>query len=186
MNNIILEPLLEESSETISLFVADLNGSQKVAKILAEVLAPGEMIGLSGELGAGKTEFVRLVLRELGVTEDVVSPSFVLEAIYQGQNSLNINEISHWDLYRLNGMAGVSELEEYKLKANSVTFIEWPESGMGVGDLLSAHILLKFIDAKTVIFREKAWENQRKLEINFKDHSFKRRFLKNLSAHGIK
>src|SRR3954469_26011374 len=67
---------------------------------LAATLRPGDVVLVSGELGAGKTTFVRGALRALGVTEPVTSPTFVIGQRYTGA----AGPVAHLDLYRLHGL----------------------------------------------------------------------------------
>lgn len=90
---------------------------------VASALAPGDVVLVSGELGAGKTTFVRGASRELGVTGPVTSPTFTIGLRYEGAG----HPVSHLDLYRLEGL-GPEEpglLEDY-LTADAVSFVEWP------------------------------------------------------------
>src|SRR5215472_7461985 len=85
---------------------------------------PGMVIGLSGELGAGKTQLVKGLARGLGITNRVHSPTFALVNHYSGGRL----PLFHLDLYRLEGPEQVASagLEEY-LHAGGVTVIEWAE-----------------------------------------------------------
>jgi tRNA threonylcarbamoyladenosine biosynthesis protein TsaE len=87
---------------------------------LAAELRPGDVVLVSGELGAGKTTFVRGALRALGVTEEITSPTFVVGHLYGG--------CAHLDLYRLAGLAGEDPglLDPY-FGPELITFVEWPE-----------------------------------------------------------
>lgn len=91
---------------------------------LAARLRPGDVVLVSGELGAGKTTLVRGACRELGVTEPVVSPTFTIGRRYQGRQ----HAVSHLDLYRLEGLDAEEPgmLDDY-LRADSIAFVEWPE-----------------------------------------------------------
>ena len=116
-------------------------------EILAEQLAArrfdlsGVTLALVGELGAGKTTFVRYFLRALGVAERVSSPSFVLEQIYHlpkvekvaqsnsgsaGTSEVGPRQISHWDLYRVSGLP--EELQD-PAQAGELRLVEWAERG---------------------------------------------------------
>jgi tRNA threonylcarbamoyladenosine biosynthesis protein TsaE len=71
---------------------------------LAATLAPGDVVLVQGELGAGKTTFVRGAARALGVTDPVTSPTFTIGQRYHGRVP-----VSHLDLYRLAGLEGLGE-----------------------------------------------------------------------------
>src|SRR5665647_352428 len=78
----------------------DAAATQALAAALAVVARPGDLISLVGDLGAGKTQFAKGFGAGLGVTDTIVSPSFVLMAEYRGRLPL-----FHIDLYRLTGAA---------------------------------------------------------------------------------
>ncbi len=90
---------------------------------LATALRAGDVVLVSGDLGAGKTTLIRGACRALGVTEPVVSPTFTLGRRYAGRLP-----VSHLDLFRLQERAGEEVpglLDEY-LDPAGVTFVEWP------------------------------------------------------------
>ncbi len=96
----------------------DLPGA---ARQMLALLKPGSIIGLSGELGAGKTTLVRALMRELGCLDPVSSPTFVLAHEYRTASG----EIAeHWDLYRL---SGAPEELLHQDRDLLYIFIEWPE-----------------------------------------------------------
>ena len=98
------------------------NLAQKFAKIIEQ---EGCFINLYGEIGAGKTAFVKLVAQAIGVSEKVTSPSFVILNEY---HSANI-PVYHFDLYRLESEGVktiVDELREYS-EGRQITFVEWAE-----------------------------------------------------------
>ena len=96
--------------------------TKKIAKRIARVLNPGDVMYLYGELGSGKTVFVKGLCTGLGVDEEVTSPSFVIATEYRGTMT-----VAHIDLYRLQrGMAGELPIEEYMLP-DGVTVIEWAD-----------------------------------------------------------
>jgi tRNA threonylcarbamoyladenosine biosynthesis protein TsaE len=90
---------------------------------LAGRLERGDVVLVSGELGAGKTTFVRGACRELGVTEPVTSPTFTIGTLLQGRDL----EVAHLDLYRLPTLAGEDPalLDDYLTPAR-IAFVEWP------------------------------------------------------------
>ena len=97
--------------------------TERVAAELAARLQPGDVVLVSGQVGAGKTTFVRGACRALGVTEPVVSPTFTIGRRYAGPVP-----VSHLDLYRLDGL-GAEEpglLDDY-LAPGAIAFVEWPE-----------------------------------------------------------
>ena len=87
---------------------------------LAATLEPGDVVLVSGELGAGKTTFVRGACQALGVTAQVTSPTFTIGQLYAGNP-----DVAHLDLYRLDG-AEPGLLEDY-LTSDRIGFLEWPE-----------------------------------------------------------
>jgi tRNA threonylcarbamoyladenosine biosynthesis protein TsaE len=96
---------------------------------LARRLRPGDVVLVSGELGTGKTTFVRGACRELGVEGPVTSPTFTIGHVYPGRI-----EVAHLDLYRLASLAGEDPalLDDY-VTPDRVAFVEWP--GVGAPDL---------------------------------------------------
>src|SRR5690349_9938148 len=106
---------------------ASAEETEALGAAFARELRPGDVVLLSGELGAGKTTFVRGALRALGVTGPITSPTFTLARRYEGAGV----EISHLDLHRLAGAPDEEDealLEEEATDAR-ITFVEWPEMG---------------------------------------------------------
>jgi tRNA threonylcarbamoyladenosine biosynthesis protein TsaE len=93
---------------------------------LAAGLHAGDVVLVQGELGAGKTTFVRGAARGLGVSDAVTSPTFAIGHRYQGRELT----VSHLDLYRLASLSHEDPglLEDY-LGADRIAFVEWPEVG---------------------------------------------------------
>jgi tRNA threonylcarbamoyladenosine biosynthesis protein TsaE len=98
--------------------------TEAAAAELAERLQPGDLVLVAGELGSGKTTFVRGAARALGVTDQVTSPTFTIGQVYGGGPV----EVAHIDLYRLRSLAGEEPalLDDY-LTPERVGFVEWPE-----------------------------------------------------------
>jgi tRNA threonylcarbamoyladenosine biosynthesis protein TsaE len=95
---------------------------------LATALAPGDVVLVSGELGAGKSTFVRGALRALGVEGPITSPTFVVGHAYDGADG----PVSHLDLYRLAGMGDEDPgLLDPFFAPDAIVFVEWPEHGPG-------------------------------------------------------
>jgi tRNA threonylcarbamoyladenosine biosynthesis protein TsaE len=95
---------------------------------LAARLHPGDVVLVSGELGAGKTTFVRGACRALGVTGAVTSPTYTIGQVYAGREA----EVAHLDLYRLPSLADEDPalLDDYLTPAR-IGFVEWPAAGEG-------------------------------------------------------
>ena len=98
--------------------------TERAGAELAVTLSPGDVVLVSGELGAGKTTFVRGALRARGVTEAITSPTFVVGVLYEGADG----PLAHLDLYRLAGLDDEDPglLDPY-FGPEVVTFVEWPE-----------------------------------------------------------
>ncbi|MDQ5874551.1 MAG: tRNA (adenosine(37)-N6)-threonylcarbamoyltransferase complex ATPase subunit type 1 TsaE, partial [Actinomycetota bacterium] len=131
---------------------------------LAPVLLPGDVITLSGDLGAGKTTFVQGVASALGVTAPVTSPTFVIIHHYEGRFP-----VVHMDVYRLDYIQEVLDLGfEELLQPDAVMLVEWGEA---VSPLLPRRYLDVEIrrmddgdDARRFAFRAVGREWERKLE----------------------
>lgn len=98
----------------------------RVAEALAATLRPGDVVLVEGEMGAGKTTFVRAAARALGVTDRVTSPTFTIGRRYD----TGPVPVAHLDLHRLGGLEGEDPalLEDY-VTPRHVTFVEWPDVG---------------------------------------------------------
>jgi tRNA threonylcarbamoyladenosine biosynthesis protein TsaE len=105
---------------------ASASETEGVAARLARRLALGDVVTISGELGSGKTTFVRGACRELGVTSPVTSPTFTIGHRYTGTVP-----VSHLDLYRFASVSAAEwgDLEPYF--EGAIVFVEWPEAGTG-------------------------------------------------------
>ena len=106
---------------------------EELASRVARVLGPGEVVVLSGEVGTGKTTFVRAAARSLGVEEMVTSPTYQLARVYEGLKNGRRVIVNHLDLYRLEGIEerDVLELDDY-IEPDAVTFIEWADPALGM------------------------------------------------------
>ncbi|MCD6070979.1 MAG: tRNA ((37)-N6)-threonylcarbamoyltransferase complex ATPase TsaE, partial [Microvirga sp.] len=103
----------------------DHEATERFAQVLAEELKPGDLVTLSGGLGAGKTTLARALVRILaGDPElEVPSPTFTLMQVYDGPRS----PIVHADFYRLSGGYELVELGWDEMTENAITLVEWPE-----------------------------------------------------------
>jgi tRNA threonylcarbamoyladenosine biosynthesis protein TsaE len=110
----------------VTVATASAEETEAVAARLAGKLRVGDVVTVSGELGAGKTTFVRGAGRALGVTQPVTSPTFTIGHRYAGEV-----DVSHLDLYRFDGLSAAEwgDLEPYF--EDAIAFVEWPEAGAG-------------------------------------------------------
>ncbi|MCC6290650.1 tRNA (adenosine(37)-N6)-threonylcarbamoyltransferase complex ATPase subunit type 1 TsaE [Candidatus Nomurabacteria bacterium] len=135
----ILSKSVKETAEVARDFLDKLKPENQMATI----------IGLSGELGSGKTTFVQNLAHELGLTGVITSPTFVIEKIYRltGQK---FQKLVHIDAYRLENGSELSKLgfQELTRDPSNLILIEWAER---VADILNGTrtIYFKFIDENT-------------------------------------
>jgi tRNA threonylcarbamoyladenosine biosynthesis protein TsaE len=100
--------------------------TEAVGAELARRLGPGDVVLVQGELGSGKTTFVRGACRALGVEGPITSPTFTIGQLYEGRVG-----VAHLDLFRLDSLAGEDPalLDDY-LTPDRVAFVEWPETAL--------------------------------------------------------
>jgi tRNA threonylcarbamoyladenosine biosynthesis protein TsaE len=114
---------------SIQVETATSGETEALAAQLAQRLRPGDIVLVSGELGAGKTTFVRGACRALGVRSPVTSPTFTIARRYEGDVP-----VSHLDLYRLGDLADEDPaLLADELAQDRVAFVEWPQVGVPAG-----------------------------------------------------
>ena len=115
--------------------------TESLAAKLAAGLRAGDVVTVSGELGSGKTTFVRGACRALGVEDAVTSPTFTIGHRYHGRV-----DVSHLDLYRFQGISAAEwgDLEPYF--DDAIVFVEWPEAGAGALPPPRAQVLLEHGD----------------------------------------
>jgi tRNA threonylcarbamoyladenosine biosynthesis protein TsaE len=123
----------------------DTNSAAETEALAAELagrLAPGDVVLVSGDLGAGKTTFVRGAARALGVAGPVTSPTFTIGQVYAGRGL----EVAHLDLYRLPtlGAEDPALLEDY-LTAERVGFVEWPATPGAAFERVAARVALEHL-----------------------------------------
>ena len=114
--------------------------TQSFAESLGKTFVGGEALLLEGEMGAGKTHFVKGLAKGLGIDEVVTSPTFALHNVYAGRLTLN-----HFDFYRIDDSQEVVVLglDEFFYDPNGVAAIEWSEN---VKDLLPKRCITVTID----------------------------------------
>lgn len=109
----------------VTVATASAEETEAVAARLAKRLERGDVVTISGELGSGKTTFVRGACRALGIEAPVTSPTFTIGHRYRGTI-----DVSHLDLFRFSGLSPAEwgDLEPYF--EDAIVFVEWPEAGL--------------------------------------------------------
>lgn len=107
------------------------NDTEKFAAAIAAAAAPGSVITLNGDLGAGKTVFARGFARGLGITEPVSSPTYTIVQEYELPQG---GRLYHLDLYRISGIdaALAFGVDEFLDDPRSFALVEWPERINGI------------------------------------------------------
>ena len=116
--------------------------TEAVAAALAGELRAGDVVTVSGELGSGKTTFVRGACRALGVRVPVTSPTFTVGHRYPGEPV----DVSHLDLFRFQGFSAAEwgDLEPYFQDA--ICFVEWPEAAADALPPVRMKVRLSHVD----------------------------------------
>ena len=106
--------------------IQGLGNLPEAAKWLLGQIGKQQQLAFVGEMGAGKTTFIQAICQELGVTQEVTSPTFALVNEYSGADKLLIY---HFDFYRLNDPTEALDfgLEDY-LSSEAICLMEWPEN----------------------------------------------------------
>jgi tRNA threonylcarbamoyladenosine biosynthesis protein TsaE len=119
----------------ITVFTKSAEDTRELGAALSAVARPGDVVLLSGDLGAGKTTLVQGFARGLGVQEPVVSPTFILVRTYQGRLSL-----VHADAYRMDNLDEVTDLDLPELLDDGgVALVEW-------GDVIAPVLPADFLE----------------------------------------
>ena len=117
-------PAVQATPDAAEVGLPDRDATRRLAGRLAALLRPGDMVGLGGPLGAGKTTLARDVIEALaGEAVEVPSPTFTLVQIYD----LYSFTLWHFDLYRIESPGDVIELGYEDARAGGVSLVEWPE-----------------------------------------------------------
>lgn len=143
--------------------------TREIAGLIAEALQPGDVVALTGELGAGKTVFVQGAAAALGVAERVTSPTFLLRRDYDGRVP-----VLHLDVYRLHDLQEVMELGyEEVLEGGFVTFVEWADA---MAPLLPADHLEVELTLAEPPTTDEMWDAQpRRIVVRPRGHDWARR-----------
>ena len=115
--------------------LADETATEQLGATLAARLKPGDVVGLKGELGAGKTTLARAILRAAADDPALIvpSPTFTLVEVYDTPRGT----YWHFDLYRLDAPEQIYELGWEEARAEGIVLLEWPER---LGPLLPKHL----------------------------------------------
>jgi len=136
-----------------------LDDTKRIANIFVEKLlimggktgGKAVVILLQGNLGSGKTTFVKAVAEILGIKKNITSPTFVLEKVYRIKGNERFSQLVHIDAYRLSGAKDLDLLGWGELVKNpkNLIFIEWPEIVGGIFSENTPKIQLEFVDETT-------------------------------------
>src|ERR1043166_5068922 len=120
---------ITSGGSSFSVTLASEQGIQRLVSDIAAALDPGDLVTLSGDLGAGKTTFARALIRHLAENPDIAvpSPTFTLMQSYD----LPRFPVVHADLYRLEGPGELAELGFDDLAKEAVVLLEWPDRAAG-------------------------------------------------------
>ena len=126
----------------MELISASTAETEALGAALARELEAGDVVTVSGELGSGKTTFVRGACRALGVTVPVTSPTFTIGHRYPAEPA----DVSHLDLYRFQGFSAAEwgDLEPYF--EDAICFVEWPEAAAGALPPARVEVRLSHMD----------------------------------------
>ena len=109
--------------------ILDIRELEKLATNLSRDISNGDIWLFQGELGTGKTTFIRLLINNLYISNNIPKPSSIISPTYPIliTYELNSSQIYHYDLYRVKNLKELEELDFFDNLNNNITFIEWPE-----------------------------------------------------------
>lgn len=140
-----------------SFYTKDALQTIELGKKIGELLNPGDVVLLTGDLSAGKTTITKGIGQALGITRVINSPTFTIVKSYNGKCPLY-----HLDLYRLDGLNNDFDLEEY-IESDGICVIEWPYQ---VSEILP--------DEYLIICLNRINEFEREIEISYKGERYKK------------
>ncbi len=137
--------------------LGELEATNALGARIAASLRVGDTIALAGDLGAGKTTLARAILRALGVTENVPSPTFTLVQTYETPRLA----VRHYDLYRIENPTDIDELGLDEALDEGAALIEWPERAGSHLPPDALHVLLSLTndDRRAHIVGPSRWAN---------------------------
>jgi tRNA threonylcarbamoyladenosine biosynthesis protein TsaE len=112
---------------------------------LGQSLKEGDIVALTGELGAGKTVFAKGIAKGLGITDEVVSPTFTLQKSYPGRLALH-----HFDLYRIGDEEELYHIGFYDALGEGVCVIEWAERALSLPPCIRVALCGAGAQARTI------------------------------------
>ena len=137
----------------MSRFTAGPAATEAAGEEFARLLRPGDVVLLSGPLGAGKTTFVRGLARGLGVRERATSPTFTIVRQHECHNDLGIATLHHADVYRVTSLDEVFDLALGELvEEAAVAVVEWGELAAPVfgADVVTVSIAVTSDEGRTI------------------------------------
>lgn len=137
-----------------------LEDCEKFSEKFSKTLKKGDVISLIGDLGAGKTTFTKFIGKNLGIDDDITSPTFNLVNVYYGKFELN-----HMDLYRIDFPDELYQIDyETYFYPSGITIIEWAEKGgyLLPKNMIEVEILKISENSRKIVI---AGKNNRELEI---------------------
>ena len=139
--------------------ILDLREIEKLATNLCKDISVGDICLFQGELGAGKTTFVRLLINNLYLLNNLPKPASIASPTFPILNTYDLNslQIYHYDFYRIQNLKELEELDFFENLNNNITFIEWPEMLISL-PLNKKHYLINL---------EMISETKRKINISF-------------------
>ncbi len=143
----------------MEILLANEAATEALGARIAGGLVPGDAVLLSGELGAGKSVLARAILRGLGVTEHVPSPTFTLAQAYETDSLM----LQHFDLYRIERARDLDELGIEEALDQGAILVEWPERAPRHFPAQSLSITLETTSESTRTARIKAPERWRQI-----------------------
>ena len=137
---------------TIDIFSRSPEQTRQIGMRLGEMLQPGDVICLQGDLGAGKTTFVQGIAHGWGSLDSVSSPTFIIVNVYRREDEARL---FHMDAYRLDSTPEAEELDLDSMLSQGSLLIEWPERMVGLVPLEHLWIQLEYIaeDQRGMKFR---------------------------------
>ena len=143
--------------------ILDIRELEKLTTNLSKDISLGDIYLFQGELGAGKTTYIRFLINNLHVLNNLPKPASIISPTYPIliTYELNSTQIYHYDLYRVKNLKELEELDFFENLNNNITFIEWPEMLISL-PLNKNHYLINL---------EMISETKRKINICFKKYS---------------